>query len=77
MSVSRLSKSGCASLAQRIDDQTSVVYIGTAPINSLTSAAAWEIKKISFSGTFITTEWADGNDLNDNIWDNRASLAYS
>ena len=64
-------------LAQRIDNQTSVIYIGTAPINSLSSDPVWAIKSLNISGGLITILWANGNDLSNNIWDNRASLSYS
>lgn len=77
MAVSHLPGHLGQNLAQRIDDQTSVIYIGVAPINSLSSAAIWSIKRLSVSGGAITIEWADGNDLSDNVWDNRASLSYS
>jgi len=77
MSVSHLPAHLGQNLAQRIDDQTSVIYLGMAPISSLSSAAIWAIKRLSISGGAITIEWADGNDLNDNVWDNRASLSYS
>lgn len=75
--VSHLPSNLGQSLAQRIDDQTSVIYIGTAPMNTANSAALWSIKRLSISGGAITIEWADGNDLNVNVWDNRASLSYS
>ncbi len=75
--VSHLPSNLGQSLAQRIDDQTSVIYIGSAPVNSITSDAIWSIKKLSISGGSIIITWADGNDLNDNVWDNRASLSYN
>lgn len=77
MGISHLPAHLGQNLAQRIDDQTSVIYLGTAPMNSVSSAAIWSIKRLSISGGAITIEWADGNDLNDNVWDNRASLSYS
>lgn len=64
-------------LAVRIDDQTSVVYIGTAPIGSATSDPVWSIKRISISGGSTVIDWANSTDLSTNIWDNRASLSYS
>ena len=64
-------------LAQRIDDQTSVIYIGSAPMNSATSDAIWAIKALFVTGGAIDIKWANGNDLNINIWDNRASLTYT
>jgi hypothetical protein len=77
MSISHLPAHLGQNLAQRIDDQTSVIYLGSAPINSASSNPVWSIKRLSISGGAITIEWADGNDLNDNVWDNRASLSYS
>jgi hypothetical protein len=77
MSVSHLPAHLGQNLAQRIDDQTSVIYIGNAPIGSVTSDAIWSIKRLSIAGGAITIEWADGNTLNDNVWDSRNSLSYS
>jgi len=77
MGISHLPAHLGQNLAQRIDDQTSVIYIGTAPIQSATSSPIWSVKRLSVSGGAITIEWADGNDLNDNVWDDRASLSYS
>ena len=77
MGISHLPAHLGQNLAQRIDDQTSVIYIGIAPINSASSAPIWSIKRLSISGGAITIEWADGNDLSDNVWDDRASLNYS
>lgn len=64
-------------LAQRIDDQTPIIYIGIAPMNSLSSDPVWAIKTLNISGGAITILWANGNDLNTNIWDNRTSLTYN
>lgn len=77
MSISRLPAHPGQNLTQRVDDQTSEMYVGYAPINTITSSASWSIKRITIAGTAITIEWADGNDLNDNIWDDRAILSYS
>lgn len=77
MAISHLPAHLGQNLAQRIDDQTSVMYIGVAPINSTTDAPIWSVKRLTISGGLLTIQWADGNDLNDNIWDNRASLNYS
>jgi len=63
------------SLIDEVDANTT--YIGFAPFGTATSAASWQIFKISVSGTVTTTTYADGNDNFDNIWDNRASLTYS
>ena len=63
--------------AQVIDNLTTTVYIGNAPIGSATSDAVWSIRRLTFSGTLVTTQWANGADSNTNIWDNRASLSYT
>lgn len=77
MSISRLPAHPGQNLASRVDDQTSVIYIGVAPMNSLSSDAVWSIKRLSISGSLYLIEWANGNDLNTNVWDSRASLSYS
>ena len=63
--------------AGRADGQP--VYEGWAEPSSATSSALWIIKKNTFNedGTFAHCEWADGNTLEDNVWDDRASLSYS
>jgi hypothetical protein len=69
---------GSAGLAISIDEpSSSVTYIGQAVMGTATSAASWQIKKITVSGTVTSITWADANDSFDNIWDNRASLSYS
>jgi len=52
-------------------------YIGKALTGTATSAAYWQIKRIdATTGTVI--QWADGNKLFDNIFDNRATtVSYS
>lgn len=59
------------------DDQTTggVVYVGYAEPGTLTSEAAWRIKKINTSNYPITT-WADGDTLFNNVYDDRTSLSY-
>lgn len=65
-------------LTVRIDDATTadVTYLGKAAIGTATSAAGWQIAKLSTASGLIKT-WADGNVNFDNVWDNRASLSYS
>ena len=66
-----------AALAVRLDEASATIsYVGEAPAGSLTSSAAWRIKKLNTaSGTILT--WADGDTDFDNVWDDRASLTYS
>jgi hypothetical protein len=55
----------------------SVTYYGEAPIGTATSAANWFIYRERTTGTVTTTEYANGRMTSDQVWDNRASLAYS
>ena len=59
-----------------VDATTS--YLGESFPGTATSAAAWRIQRFTFdvSGD-VTIEWADGNAIMDNVWDNRAALSYS
>ncbi len=63
--------------ALKFDDSASpVLYLAEGPTGAATSAALWRIMRITTSSG-VVIEWADGNDLFDNVWDNRASLSYS
>jgi len=53
-------------------------YLGKAKPGSLDSQAVWSIQRIvEQSGGDIDIKWADGNQNEDNVWNNRASLVYS
>lgn len=56
-----------------------VVYLGLAPIGSSKAAAVWQIRKFSYDagGGLTDVQWADGNGDYDNVWNDRAALAYS
>ena len=77
MAISHLPAHIGQNLAVRIDDQTSVIYIGSAPMNSLPSDPIWAIKALNISGGLISIVWANGNDTNTNVWDSRTSLTYN
>lgn len=73
---------GCTNMGEiiRIDESNPLItYYGYAIMGSLPAQAVWSIKKITRSATtdIVTEEWADGNRLYDNIWDNRAALIYA
>lgn len=60
-----------------LDEVSSTVsYLGYSPLGAATSTDNWKIKRILVSGTLTSTQFADGNENYDNIWDNRASLTY-
>ena len=67
--------------ATRYDQDASTptyAYLGKAQVGSATSAAVWQIQKLTFGiDGDVTITWADGNAAFDNVWDNRASLSYS
>lgn len=54
-------------------------YIGIARPGTATSAALWQIRKLSYSATDHVTDiqWAGGSDQFNQVWDDRASLSYS
>lgn len=55
-----------------------ISYVGYAAPGTATSAAAWQIKRLTTAADGgIDVEVADGNLNFDNVWDNRASLTYS
>jgi hypothetical protein len=57
---------------------TTISYLGKALPGTATSALSWQVKRLTFGADGdVTTHYADGNSSFDNIWDNRASLAYS
>lgn len=61
----------------RLDEASATItYVGTAAPGALTSAASWAIKRLDSSSGLVVL-WADGDPQSDNIWDNRAALAYS
>lgn len=66
--------------ATRLDtiSTAGVTYVGKSTTGTATSSPSWQIMKMDETGTPVTliTTWADGNDLFDNVWDNRTSLTY-
>jgi hypothetical protein len=59
-----------APYTSRIDTGVSnTIYIGTAVVGTLTSAAKWQIQKVDT--TVISITYADGDANFDNIWDDR------
>jgi len=70
--------SGVSSVTKTlVDEQSSALtYVGKAAQGSATSAAVWQIFRVTVAGTITTIEYA-GTGLFDQIWDSRASLIYS
>lgn len=67
-----------ATYTTRLDEPSSTVtYVGKAVAGTAASAASWQISRLTVSGTELIMEYADGDMLYNNIWNNRASLSYS
>jgi len=58
---------------------TLLTYLGEATPGSATSDPTWRVAKYTYDGSNNLTDvqYADGNELFDNVWDDRASLSYS
>jgi hypothetical protein len=62
----------------RIDESTpNIIYNGFAIAGSSTVDAVWAIQRVTRDKDIIIYEWADGNELYDNVWDDRYNLAYA
>lgn len=65
-------------LKKIIDEESATVtYICEAAPSVTTSQALWRIRKIDTTTNPTTIFFADGNDLFDNVADDRVSLSYS
>ena len=73
---------GIPSEGSHLEDPVSatVTYDGKATRKGADPAVAvWSIFKVTYdvNGNFLSKTWADGNQLKDNIWNNRAGLTYA
>jgi hypothetical protein len=69
---------GCCKNPIRIDESTpNVIYNGFAITGAVTSEAVWAIQRITREKNIIIYDWADGNELYDNIWDSRYEVSYA
>lgn len=59
------------------DANGNLTYLGIATPGTLTSAASWQIKKLSYngSGNLTSITWADSGAFSQ-IWDNHTGLTY-
>ena len=72
-------KSGGTGIKQptRIDESNpNVLYNGFSIAGAIVTDPVWAIQKVTRDKDVIMYEWADGNELYDNIWDNRYELNY-
>lgn len=54
-----------------------VYYLGYSGPGVGTDAASWQIQRVTSSGGDVVVEYADGDSLFDNVYDDRAGLSYS
>lgn len=60
------------------DASSNLIYHGRAAPGTASSAALWQIKRFTYTGSNLTAiEFANGSAAFGAIWDNRASLTYS
>lgn len=65
-------------LTTRVDEASaSVTYIGKAVPGTSEASASWQLQKLTISGTITTIAFADGDELFNNSWSNRASATYT
>ncbi len=72
-----IKSSGLSDLLREDESQPNITYKGYAAPDAQTYDAVWAIVRITRFKDQIIYEWADGNQLYDNVWDNRYSLNYS
>jgi hypothetical protein len=61
----------------RIDESNPYeIYYGYSSPNTPGNVDFWAIQRVSRRGDIISYTWADGNELYDNIWDDRLTLTY-
>lgn len=69
---------GASTYLTKIDEASATIsYIGKAAIGSTDSSAAWQIQRLTESGSLFAVEWAGGDALFDKVWNNRTLLSYS
>jgi len=64
----------------RIDESNPLsIYYGFAVAGSATGQAVWSIRRETKTkeNDIVIVEWADGNELFDNIWDERRNLEFA
>ena len=59
------------------ESSPNAIYKGWSKSLADGATPVWAIQKISRINDIVANEWADGNQLYDNAWDNRLQLAYA
>jgi hypothetical protein len=64
-------------LTVRLDQiSTDLFYVGKALIGSVDSNNTWQIVKYTKTGNILKSEYANGSELFNQIWNNRLTLNY-
>lgn len=65
--------------AKRVDFVgDSIIYSGVAPVGSVNADPVWKISRTTLGNDGdVTVEWADGNSLYDNVWNDHLTLSYT
>ena len=55
------------------------IYYGRAQPGTLTSVPAWRIAKLEYDAgnNLLSMKWAEGNSVDNKVWDSRAGYTYS
>jgi YD repeat-containing protein len=73
-------EAGCFTKRWDWDASNNLIYEGRAlaSLNSAVTDAEWAIRKFTYDSSNRQTimQWADGNRMADNVWNDRATLAY-
>jgi len=66
-------------LALDYDISGNLIYFGKADRGASKAAAVWYLMRLAYNAEsqLVDMQWADGNGLFDNVWDNRVTLTYS
>jgi hypothetical protein len=64
-------------LTVRLDQVSDTLfYVGKAEIGRLDSGAQWLIIRYTQTGTILKSEYANGSEAFDQVWNDRATLTY-
>ena len=64
-------------LTVRLDQiSPDLFYVGKALIGSIDSNSTWQIVKYTKTGNILKSEYANGSELFNQIWNNRLTLNY-
>jgi len=64
-------------LTVRLDQVSdNLFYVGKALIGSIDSSSVWQIVRYTQTGTVLKSEYANGNEAFDQVWNDRTTLTY-